>query len=276
MRYYEPRFRMAVLAGEQDRLISKIGGLPWGMPVDLWPHCCGCPQKLLAQLCHEPPMLDLGKEGLVLHLFQCLECGGIEDCGRDVVVINQSSMTDGLTRVPGWDHSCGLGEPPLIGEFWIDEWLEKDDGIPYERLPEFFVESSYWALQDEFSEIDFYDFLGRTRFGGSPRWTGNGPLVVPPPPFEFLFQIDNSLILEGVPPDENTMGCVMTTFEAGSSHQSNALPVATKLGAPWSLMHEVGSDNYSAEFTNLGSDGTIFVYIDRTQTPYAVQWLWYR
>ena len=75
MRYFLPQFRIAAFSGTQTELRSKVGGLPWGLPKERWPRCCQRPQKLLAQLRHEPPMLDLGDAGAVLHLFQCLDCG---------------------------------------------------------------------------------------------------------------------------------------------------------------------------------------------------------
>ena len=82
MRSFLPTFQIATLAGEQTCLRSKLGGVPWGLPVERWPVCCGQPQKLLAQLCHQPPMLDLGAPGAVLHLFQRLDCLGIAESGQ--------------------------------------------------------------------------------------------------------------------------------------------------------------------------------------------------
>src|SRR5579864_8582585 len=104
MQYFMPKFQIAALLPPQDRLRSKIGGIPWGLPPRLWPTCCGHPQKLLAQLCHEPPILDLGAEGSVLHLFQCLECMGIgNDTGRAAFIIDRSILGDGLVTIPGYD-----------------------------------------------------------------------------------------------------------------------------------------------------------------------------
>ena len=137
--------------------MSKIGGIPWGLPSDHWPSCCGRPQKLLAQLCHEPPMLDLGFPGAVLHLFQCLECCGIDEYGRDAFVIDGAHLGNGLVRVPEYDRSPDLGNA-LIGEFWITGWEEHEDGIPAARLAEFFIEEDLWALQDEIWRITEMDW----------------------------------------------------------------------------------------------------------------------
>ena len=140
MRFFLPSFQIATLAAEpQERLRSKLGGVPWGLPAERWPTCCGQPQKLLAQLRHEPPMLDLGALGAVLHLFHCLECAGVGR-GRDgtnagaAFVLDASELSDKLVRVPGYDHPSPSLHP-LIGEFWLAGWQEVDDGIPSARLP---------------------------------------------------------------------------------------------------------------------------------------------
>ena len=281
MRAFLPSFQIAALAGEQTGLRSKLGGVPWGLPAERWPVCCGHPQKLLAQLCHEPPRLDLGAAGAVLHLFQCLECLGIGNQGNEGTgfVLDRSQLGDSLVRVPGADAELDMGGP-LVGEFWLTGWQEEDDGIPAACLPEFFDERAYRTLQKEFPHVDWYGEPGRTRFGGSPRWTGNGPQTFPPPPFEFLGQLDNFLSLPGPAPAPDEVGCTVTEH-----HQAGGKPVFTNLppaperrrpNAPWGLLHEQGTAEHRAEYTNFGSDGTAYVFIDRSQAPPAVRWLWNR
>ncbi len=264
MRYFTPTFKIASLTGDPDRLVSKIGGVPWGLPADLWPSCCGCPQKLLAQFRHEPPMLDLGSSGSVLYLFHCLECCGFDECGHSALIVEASKLGEEPVRVPGYDHVCDLGGP-LIGEFLLDGWTENDDGI-------------YWTLENEFPDIDFLDPLVRTRFGGVPRWTVNGPGQVPPAPFEFLFQINNYLYFDGPAPQADEVGCVVAGCLQPSGERVTVLPQSDrkKANAPWGIMNEPEWGLHSAEFTNLASDGIIYVFIDRTQTPHAVQWFWNR
>lgn len=259
------------------RLVSKIGGVPWGLPADLWPSCCGYPQKLLAQFRHDPPMLDLGAPGSVLFLFQCLECCGFDECGHSVLIIEASKLADGPVRIPGYDQICDLGGP-LVGEFLLDGWTENDDGIPEERLSDFLDDRAYWTLESEFPDIDFLDPLARTRFGGAPRWTVNGPGQVPPRPFEFLFQINNCLYFDGPAPQADEVGCWVSKSSSLSGAQTTVLPQEgmSKVNAPWGIMNEPEWGLHSAEFTNLASDGIIYVFIDRTQTPHAVQWFWNR
>ena len=280
MRYFTPRFQIATLVGEQRNLISKIGGVPWGLPEDFWPSCCDRPMKLLAQLCHEPPILDLGAPGAVLHLFQCLDCLGIgpEEVGGTAFIINQSHLERGLVRVAGHDEEGELGNR-LIGEFWITGWDEHDDGIPAERMPEFFIEKDLWKLQDEYPHIEWFDPREKTKFGGTPRWTGNGPMGFPRSPFEFLLQIDNLLFLSGPPPNANEAGCSITEYSDDQSTESvhtKPEPGAERINAPWGIMRERTADDFYAEFTNLGTDGTLYVFIDRTQQPHRVKWIWNR
>jgi len=230
MRYFMPRFQIATLAEPQTQLLSKIGGLPWGYPLDLWPQCCGQPQRLLAQLCHEPPMLDLGDSDAVLHLFQCLECCGDDDCGRASVMLNRLELGQSLTTTDAPDYEPALGNS-LIGEFWIQSWEEADDGIPDSRLPEFFRAETLRALEDEFTDIDWYSNQGRTKFGGTPRWTGNGPMSFPEGAFEFAFQIDNNLWIAGEMPKADEVGCAVCLFDSTDSDWVTTLPsVAAKRG----------------------------------------------
>jgi len=282
MQYFTPRFQIATLAPPQDRLVSKIGGVPWGLPLDHWPTCCGHPQKLLAQLCHQPPMLDLGDENAVLHLFQCLECGGLRPGHRSLAtfVLPRSKLDNNPAKIEGYDYKPALGEA-LIGEAFITGWDESDDGIPEQRLPEFFNEKSLWALQDVFSEIDWFKGRQRTKFGGSPRWTGNGPLDFPRRPFEFLFQIDCFLHVDGPPPTPDEVGCPVGKFTDVNAPQVDRIPAMPRPGmerinAPWSLSYDRANNEFIFEITNFGSDGTAFVFINRTRRPHQVKWYWNR
>jgi len=283
VRYFLPRFKIATLAPPQTRLVSKIGGLPWGFPGRMWPKCCGHPQKLVAQLVHDPPMLDLGAPGLVLHLFHCIDCDlGCSHAGRSTVLVDQSQLGSGLTRVEGWDYKPELGES-LVGELFIDAWEEGDDGIPPARLPEFFDERKLYDLHHEFGAIDWFEGRNSTRFGGSPRWTGNGPMQAPEAPYEFLFQIASGLWLEGPPPDAEDVGCqVLTTIlQKEPLRIVEQTAVAPRSGvrtvnAPWYLDHGQGDNHHWASFDNLGSDGTIFVFTDRTGSLPRILWFWNR
>lgn len=222
-------------------------------------------------------MLDLGDSDAVLHLFQCLECCGIDDCGRASVMLNRSQLGQSPTTPdePGYEPALGNS---LIGELWIDGWTAADDGIPDSRLTEFFRHDSLRALEDEFTQIDWYDFREKTKFGGTPRWTGNGPMGFPTGAFEFAFQIDKAVYLMGPMPKADDVGCDVSELNSRSSDWITTLPTAEakRPNAPWGLFHEPPDSFFIAEYTNLGTDGTVYVFIDRSQKPYEARWFWNR
>ncbi|MGN6371182.1 MAG: hypothetical protein ACTHN5_23250 [Phycisphaerae bacterium] len=278
MRYFKPKFQIATLAPPQTRLLSKIGGLPWGLPAHRWPHHCGHPQKLIAQLCHEPPMLDLGDENAVLHLFMCGECGGInqEDTGLDAFILNRSELHNAVATIDGCDHKPE-DYTPLTGEAWITGWIEHDDGIPASRLSEFFDEKKLWELHREFPQIQWFDSAEETKFGGTPRWTGNGPMSFPPSPFEFLLQLGSYLFVDGPPPDPNNVGCQVEIYSSGPSDERiNTQPHKELPNAPWYILHERGTSRHYFAYTNFAFDGTAFVFIDRTHSPPIARWFYNR
>jgi len=226
-------------------------------------------------------MLDLGAEGSVLHLFQCLECLGIGTKEGGAFIVHRSVLHEGLSTIAGYDLPAEYGSP-LIGEVWITGWKEHDDGIPSARLPEFFDERRLWKLHDEFPQIDWFGSRGMTKSGGSPRWTGNGPMDYPRPPFEFLLQIDDYLYIDGPPPSPDAVGTSVEYYTQSSTNGSIdrvlQSPVSKKLplNAPWFILHERGSNCYYLAFTNLASDGTAFVFIDRTKSPCGARWYFNR
>lgn len=106
-------------------------------------------------------------------------------------------------------------------------------------------------------------------------------MAFPPPPFEFLFQLHHRLVLEGLPPPPSEAGCVVSKHQvdaAGATVWTNARPEPGELppNAPWTILYEPPADHFWVEFTNLGSDGTAYVFIDRTQRPHEVRWIWNR
>jgi len=281
MKTYLPKWKIAALEPAQDRLRSKIGGLPWGLPPKKWPRCCGHPQKLLAQFCHEPPMLDLGGDGNVLHVFQCLN---LDDSGNTAFILHRSELGEGLTRIKDWDHKPEYGGE-LIGEFWLDRYTEEDDGIPRKRLADFFDYEKLQKLEEDFSDTisknDWFDGRRMTRFGGTPRWTGNGPMGFPDPPFEFLFQIHTGLHFDGKMPSADRVGCYVEKYSlaSGKSHRvlrAEPRKVKKRLNAPWGIGQTVGWPYFIAEFTNLASDGTLYVFINRKRKPHKVAWFYNR
>jgi len=63
--YWVPKFVLGSVQPDQDKLIPKLGGLPWGFPASSWPICrsCGHTMSHMAQLPHVEEIFDLGKPG---------------------------------------------------------------------------------------------------------------------------------------------------------------------------------------------------------------------
>ena len=154
MKFFLPKFRIASLEAPQTTFQNKFGGLPWGLPLKMWRHCqsCGRRMSLLAQLKHEPPALDLGRSGDVLHLFQCQECFGFESGdGNDALIIPVNKLGTGLTRLPeDEDLSGALGQnlDQTIGELWIDSWKVEDDGFDPSLATDIFAPAKWAAVPD--------------------------------------------------------------------------------------------------------------------------------
>src|SRR5437660_1691905 len=95
------------------------------------------------------------------------------------------------------------------------------------------------------------------------------------------FQLNHRLTLEGPPPAASAAGCTVLILHVdaagGSAWQTNK-PDAGDLAmnAPWTILYEPSADHHYAEFTNLGSDGIAYVFIDRSKHPHEVKWFWNR
>jgi len=223
-------------------------------------------------------MIDLGDPRAVLHLFQCQDCLGItRDTGRAAFIIDRAELGNELSAPEGYDAPGDMG-PPLVGESFITGWDKHDDGIPLSRLPEFYNEKRLWALQDEFPDINWFDSQGATKFGGSPRWTGNGPMMSERPgSFQFLFQLHEYIYFSGKAPHPDRVGCqVIFRDKKGRDHTYRPASGKEKKNAPFYISHVEGAKTWSSDYINLGTDGTLFVLINRKTRPHRVKWFWNR
>lgn len=283
MRFYRPRFVLAALQGPQASLISKLGGLPWGYPADQWPVCNGCaePQSLVAQLEHNPPALDLGTDGGVLHLFFCANVG----CARygtglsTAVLLPNDALGYGLTAQPLSRDAA----QSINGEAWITAWDSFDDAVQPDQVAAFYDYRAHMALPDEIANPFDFDPRWSCKAAGVPYWTGNGVTLeartIPYPEFEFLLQIPEYIWLKGRPPTADAIGTVVSICRkvAGETVWEHMAPtVNQKTGAPMGIVHEEGADHYTADIVNFGSDGIGFVFINRHVTPHEVRWFWSR
>ena len=289
-----PRFEVATLRPPQTRLISKLGGLPWGFPVGMWPYCreCTLPMALLAQLPHQGPEVDFGDSRWVLHIFQCATAGcdtmSYDGGCNAALMLPREALGEGLTQAPeptrerpirAWTSGSVPVEHSMHGELWLTGWQEHDDAVPQHLGPAYFHVDTFYALPEELQFPDDYNYQLRTKSGGVPYWTAAaGPTEVPHP-FEYLLQIDTAIPIQGRLPDPSEVGCdVYVHHASGETEEIRRVPSAAKReNAPWSvhqLRDEVG--DYQVEFANFGSDGTAYVFIDRETTPPRAIFFWNR
>src|SRR4030095_1927637 len=180
MKFYVPKFKIAKVQPPQQQLRSKFGGLPWGLPIEQWNRCqtCGRLMSLLAQLIHHPPALDLGGPEHVLHLFQCQECFGYEPGeGNGAHMASIEELGRGLTQLPTDEDVSGViasGIDAMVGELWIDGWTEQDDDLDPALAIELFDEEKWQQLPRAVMH-SMFENRWRTKMGGIPYWTGNGP-----------------------------------------------------------------------------------------------------
>ena len=210
---------MMLPTGPQDRLMPKLGGLPWGLPQEAWPHCVACGQAthLLAQMPPETPGVgDLN--GDVLHIFACRwmdSCDNLyNEPGHDAVLrIKQSDMGTGLTPFPwtekddvlpdGLSKSLTPIQPwggqvrarCVAAEFWITGFNAFDDAVPEDMEDAFYDAELFWALTDKEASPHDFDSRYQTKFGGAPYWSGDGPGPNVTPDMRQLLQLDGYITL---------------------------------------------------------------------------------
>jgi hypothetical protein len=274
MQTYLPKLELGVLQGPQTSLRPKFGGVPWGFPAELWPQCsqCGDFMPLVAQLSHCEPAIDLGDERNVLHLFQCGSAGLCETWDANsganaAVILDEAQLNSQQPESP----TAQL----LNGETCISGWLAFEDGIPSELLPDYLDADAYWKLSTV--EWTVARLQRMTKARGIPYWTANGPQEVPSQPYEYLLQIDTNLYVDGPLPSAADAGCqVRLNHSSGKATISDPPDGSQKPGSPNFLQQDEGSEGYYVDWVNFGSDGTAYVFIDRTVTPPKVLWCWNR
>ena len=108
--------------------------------------------------------------------------------------------------------SCGPRTPPRPSAprptAWtvrIEGWAPHDDPVPDEVADSFTDDTSLYAAFHALPEAwQFPHRLAsgpRTKLGGVPHWTGQGPMHVPQRPFHFMLQIDKLLDVPGAGED---------------------------------------------------------------------------
>jgi hypothetical protein len=187
----------------------------------------------------------------------------------------------------GEDLSGILGShlDQMVGELWIDGWTEQDDGLDPSLATELFNQDSWMKLPED-EMYPMFESRWRTKMGGIPYWTGNGPLHQPSPGYEFLFQIDTNIPMQGPAPSPDEVGGVVIITELAGEGMNVRIarqdyhkprPGKERLNAPWTIGVDVAKKGeFLIDITNLGTDGTAYVFINRESNPPRVYWFWNR
>lgn len=237
---YRPICSISDKPSTQNRLRSKFGGLPWGLPDNYWPSQ---DVVLLAQLVHDPPAIDLGGEN-VAFIWHWIDPDKWQDPPRYRIdksngfILPQNKLLEGLVE-PAFETEC-------FQELLIDGWEAIDDNLADAPSQKY---TTYDGLRELGSnailDSKFWHLLS-TKFGGVPHWRGSSGLHELPEGCDFLFQTDGSVWLG----DEK------------SEQQTGAVGIEENAGGK------------IASITDFGDAGVAFVFLDHKTTPTSIRWTW--
>ena len=189
MKYYVPKLEPARTYNAQTELKEKFGGVPFGVPTELYPFCkkCNNPMSLLVQFVHDSERLNLGREGRALMIFQCGNNGICavwdDDSGANACfVVEPETLTQRVEKLPD-------GKIELEKEYWVTGWEEFDDNVSAEDSAAFFDENKYSDFdEDEFEQL-IENVSDNTRLGGVPYWVQYPE--IPAGNWKFVGQLDD-------------------------------------------------------------------------------------
>lgn len=238
---YRPCLGSSLSLPAQVSLEDKLGGLPWGLPLEKWPFCriCQKPMTLLLQWRHHPERLDLGCADGVLLVFQCdwrqihtyIAEGSDEKSWINyetrVFVLSAAELGEGLTYPP---------EPgaTVFPEARVQSWDRLDDSA----------------------------VKAGTILGGTVEWLTESVEV--PAGFKFLAQISTRLNFRGPLPD--------------GVRQNNVSPWPRfhgRFDAP--ATGSGGKDSWSCcllESWHSWSSGQGYLFLETKQSQGALLWQW--
>jgi hypothetical protein len=270
MKYWIPDLCLATQLPPQTSLQDKLGGLPWGLPSELWPRCqeCGHPQSLLAQFVHHQERLDLGAPDRVLFVFQCNynpgvcatweRMGGANAC----FILSMHELTHTLTPLPRDDIELEI-------ETRIEQWIARDDHIPSRAYTHFFHDAGMVALPEAVRQ----QVMTGTRLGSVPAWIQSAE-EGPPNDWHFVGQLDSTYSFYTSVPAPDAIGCQVGREEDG--RHVYAQPTERTPGAPAWVMVDGQSSEGRTWFThgpNFGDGGIGYIFIRTTPKPEG-QFFW--
>ncbi len=175
---------------------EKVGGLPLGLSVDLWPFCASSkrPMNFVLQFDHHPGWLDLGRDRSVL-VFVAHTLGPdsatFESGDHKVLLVERKELGTELTQPPP-------GGVRIYPEAWVEGWDTYQNPVP-PFLEKKFLEEKTWSQVEDSPEwgvpanrrrqlLD--ELSSRGRMGGPPCWLGRPSL--PEGKFRFAGQFQQS------------------------------------------------------------------------------------
>ena len=183
IRHWFPKLVYGLNQKPQTDLITKFGGLPWGLPKPLWPICaeCGRPMHFLAQLEHSPPFFDFG-ERQVLHAFICnfdsiCSFWDTDSGANSVFLVDRSDMANCLTRYPVElvESEEIDGQFTTFLELRLTGWETFEDQLTLDQKPLFYDHDAFWKLDNDTAFPADFSLMKHNKAGPIPYWTGNGP-----------------------------------------------------------------------------------------------------
>jgi hypothetical protein len=200
MKYFVPTLQQVSDFNSQTGFQEKLGGLPFGLPIKMYPICqeCGNPMSFIAQFIHHKERLDLGKEKRILYIFVCnyedvdySVCQSWDaDLGANAcIIIESETLTKSETEI---DSDVSLEK-----EFIITDWQEYNDEITNQER-EFFLNKN--IISSEFMDGAYQDLTKLdeltertndcTKLGSVPYW-----IQFPETPrgnYKFVGQLDSN------------------------------------------------------------------------------------
>jgi hypothetical protein len=261
MQCFLPDLRLATQLPPQSAAQDKLGGLPWGLPVERWPVCaeCGGHQSLLAQFLHDDERLDLGKKGRVLFVFQCNhDPGGCESWGADsganaCLILNAEELSNTLTE-------CPAKNIVIETEARAVSWLTRQDKVADADFQNFFADPTYAKVDKD----TVFSILAVTRLGSVPSWVQSAD-ESPKPPWRFVGQLDSAYRFYSPVPPPDEVGCQVGKKIKGKFEYAN--PKQKHPTAPaWVFISEeedVGT-KWTCPGPNFGDTGIGYIFVRTT------------
>lgn len=172
---HHPIWELELLCADQDqrRALDRVGGAPWGLPLEAWPSCGSCKEPLtfIGQWQHAEGRLDLGGSGTVLYSFLCTNTETMMECHMHAVepggdVIARVVLVENAVAAPTLHPSKARPGASVVVTGWAEEGESAPSGLMDIALFGFGGTRRSWPA----AESEFPSPAPTTRIGGRPAW----------------------------------------------------------------------------------------------------------